>query len=75
MKEKKCEIKLYWTTTIWPKGQLVIPKEIRDILWLEPWKSMTVLMKNNKFIGLVRNEDINELMEYIENEKNISFNK
>lgn len=62
-------MKLYWTTTIWPKGQLVIPKEVRNILNLKPGDSMTVLLKNNKFVGLVRNEDINELMEFIENEK------
>jgi len=69
MKEKKCEIKLYWTVTIWAKWQLVIPKEIRNKLKIKAGDSITVLMKNDKFIGLVRNEDITELMEYIENEK------
>jgi AbrB family looped-hinge helix DNA binding protein len=69
MWNKKCEIKLYWTTTIWPKWQLVIPKEIRNILWLNTGDSMTVLLKDNKFIWIVRNDDVNELMEYIENEK------
>lgn len=67
---KECdnlEMKLYWTTTIWPKGQLVIPKDIRDKLDLKPWDSMTILLKNDKFIGLVRNQDIRELMEYISN--------
>ena len=75
MKEKKCEMKLYWTTTIWAKGQLVIPKEVRDILNLKPGDSMTILLKNNKFIGLVRNDDIEELMEYIKNEKIKNNNK
>ncbi len=69
MKEKKCEIKLYWTVTVWPKWQLVIPKEIRNKLKIKPGDSITVLMKNDKFIGLVRNEDITELMEYVNNEK------
>lgn len=66
MKEyNSCEMKLYGTTTIWPKGQIVIPKDIRDKLDLKPGDSMTVLLKNDKFIWLVRNQDINELMEYI----------
>lgn len=73
--EKKCDIKLYWTVTIWPKWQIVIPKEIRNKLDLETGNSITVLVKNDKFIGLVRNDDITELMEYIENEKNISIKK
>ena len=75
MKDKKCEIKLHWTVTMWPKWQIVIPKEIRNILKLEAWDSMTILLNNNKFIGLVRNDDIEELMEYIKNEKIKNNNK
>lgn len=75
MKEKKCNIKLYWTTTLWPKWQIVIPKDIREILWLEAWDSMTILLNNDKFIGLVRNDDIWELMEYIDNERKNLKNK
>jgi len=30
---------------------------------------MTILLNNDKFIGLVRNDDVEELMEYIKNEK------
>lgn len=75
MKEKKCEIKLYWTTTIWPKWQLVIPKEIRDKLWLNSGDSMSIILKDDKFIWILRNQDINELMEYVQSEKNINLKK
>jgi AbrB family looped-hinge helix DNA binding protein len=68
MKEKKCDIKLYWTTTIWPKWQLVIPKEIRDKLDLKAGDSMSIILKDDKFIWILRNKDISELMEYIEKE-------
>lgn len=68
MKKIKCKIKLYWTTTIWPKWQLVIPKEIRDKLDIKPGDSMSIIMKDDKFIWILRNKDISELMEYIENE-------
>lgn len=67
--DKKCDIKLYWTTTIWTKWQIVIPKEIINMLNLNTWDSLSVLMKNDKFIWLVRNQDINELMEYVNSEK------
>ncbi len=59
-----CEIKLYWTTLIWVKGQIVIPKDIRDKLKLNHGDSITILLKDDKFIGLVRNQDIKELLEY-----------
>ncbi|MDD2870695.1 MAG: AbrB/MazE/SpoVT family DNA-binding domain-containing protein [Candidatus Gracilibacteria bacterium] len=69
MKKNKCVIKLYGTTTIGPKGQVVIPKEVRNILNLNTGDSISVLIKDDKFIGMVKNEDISELMEYIESEK------
>ena len=65
MEEKKCDIKLCGVTTVWPKGQVVIPKEIRDKLNIEKWDSLAILLSQGKFIGLVRNEDVTELMDYI----------
>lgn len=65
MHNKKCEMKLYWTTSIWPKWQLVIPKEVRELLWLNTWDSITVVVKDDRFIGLVRNNDLTELMEFV----------
>ncbi|MDD3646084.1 MAG: AbrB/MazE/SpoVT family DNA-binding domain-containing protein [Candidatus Gracilibacteria bacterium] len=70
MKKNFCDIKLLGTVTIGPKGQIVIPKEIRDKLALESGDSMSVLLKDDKFIGLVRNKDLNELMEFVNSEKN-----
>ncbi len=68
MQEKKCEMKLYGTTNIWPKWQIVIPKEVRELLWLKSWDSMTVVVKDDRFIWLVRNNDLTELMEYFKME-------
>ncbi len=70
MQEKLCDIKLYGTTNIWPKWQIVIPKEIRDKLNINPGDSMTILLKNDKYIGLVKNQDVNELIEFINSMKN-----
>jgi AbrB family looped-hinge helix DNA binding protein len=64
-KNHMCGIKLYGTTTVGPKWQVVIPKEIRDKLDINPGDSMAIIMKENRFIGLVRNQDIRELLDYI----------
>jgi len=64
-KKHMCDIKLYWTTTVGPKWQIVIPKEIRDKLNINTGDSMAIVMKEDRFIWLVRNEDIRELMDYI----------
>lgn len=68
MNIKKCKIKLYWTTTIWPKWQLVIPKEIRDKLDISTWDSMTIILKDDKFIWIIKNDDLKDLLEYMKNE-------
>ncbi|MFA5917361.1 MAG: AbrB/MazE/SpoVT family DNA-binding domain-containing protein [Candidatus Gracilibacteria bacterium] len=65
MQEKLCDIKLYGTTNIGPKGQIVIPKEIRDKLNLNPGDSITILLKDDKYVGLVKNQDVRELIEYV----------
>lgn len=63
-----CNMKLFWTTTVWPKGQIVIPKEIRDKLNILPWDSMTIILKDDKFIWIIKNENMKELLEYLKNE-------
>lgn len=45
MENKKCSMKLHWTTTVWPKWQVVIPKEVRDLLNISPWDSITIVTK------------------------------
>ena len=67
MKEKCCVMKLYWVVTIWAKWQIVIPKEIREKLSIWPRDTMVVLLKDDKYVWLVKNEDINEIMEYVSN--------
>ena len=68
MLKKMIDLKVVSTTTVWPKWQIVIPKEIRDTLNIKPWDNMVVLMKNWKYIWLVKNDDIWDLMKYITSE-------
>lgn len=68
MKGKKCNMKLYWTTTVWPKWQIVIPKDVRNILDIETWDNLVVLMKDWKYIGLVKNDNMWDLMKYMSSE-------
>ena len=60
-----CDIKLHGVVKIGPKGQVVLPKEIRDKLWVKPGDSMSIILKNDKYIWILRNEDVSELMEYV----------
>jgi AbrB family looped-hinge helix DNA binding protein len=68
MLKKIINLKVVVTTTIWTKWQIVIPKEIREKLDLNPWDNMVVLMKDDKYIWLVKNDNIWDLMKYITSE-------
>jgi AbrB family looped-hinge helix DNA binding protein len=61
-------MKLHGTTTIWPKGQIVIPKEVRDILKLSPWDSVAIITKDDKAVAIIKKENIQELLEYMKSE-------
>ena len=68
MLKKMIDLKIIGTTSVGPKWQIVIPKEVRDTLWIKPGDNMVVLMKNWKYMGLVKNDDIWDLMKYVTSE-------
>ena len=68
MLKKMINLKVVWTTSVWPKWQIVIPKEVRDILDIKPWDNMVVLMKENKYVWLVKNDNIWDLMKFVTSE-------
>ena len=59
-----CPPAMYGMVTIGAKGQIVIPKEVRDLLNLQPGDNLIVLAKS-KAIGLVRSTDLDEVMKYL----------
>lgn len=73
MKECKEEMKLILsgTWTISPKWQIVIPKEVRDILWLKSWDNITFVLKDNAALVLIPSTSLDDLMHYVSQEKNI----
>jgi AbrB family looped-hinge helix DNA binding protein len=68
MLKKMINLKIVGTTSIWSRWQIVIPKEVRDKLDLKPWDNMVVLMKDDKYIGLIKNDNIWDLMKYVTSE-------
>ena len=66
---KKYSLKLCWVVTIWPKWQIVIPKDIRDIMNIKTWDKLAIVVKDGKYLWLIKNEDIQEIKDYIEYEQ------
>lgn len=72
---KECEdikqkwwIKMHSTVTVWTKWQVVIPADVRELLWIKPWDSMMVVTKHLMAIWMVKTDNIEELMTYIKKE-------
>lgn len=66
--DEKCSwmsLKIRWTVTIWPKWQIVIPKDARDALDIKPWDNMLVLYSlEKKHIWIVKNDDLQKIIDY-----------
>lgn len=68
MLKKLINLKVVWTTSVWERWQVVIPKEVREMLDIKKWDNLVVLMKDNKYIWMVKSDNIWDLMKYITSE-------
>lgn len=66
--QKKCDVCMYGSVTVGTKGQVVIPKEVREALNVNPGDTLLVVTKHNKAIGMVKTDDMEALMEYMRKE-------
>ena len=71
--QKEHTLRICGTWSIGSKWQIVIPKDVRDLLGMKPWDSMSFLLKDEKFLWMVPNNSIDLIMQYIESEKNVSL--
>lgn len=62
------DIKMCGNVTVGPKWQVVIPKEVRDTLDIKAGDSLVVIMKAEKAVGMIKAENIPEMIKYIESE-------
>ena len=61
-------MKMWGNVTVGPKGQIVIPKEVRDLLDIHPWDSLVTISKWNIAVWFIKNGDMQSIMEYMQEE-------
>lgn len=77
MSKNKCKeindefwVKIYWTVIVWTKWQVVIPAQIRKDFNINAWDNLIVVTKHWKAIWMVKQDDIEEFMEFMKDEIN-----
>lgn len=66
---KAPEGKYAWTATVGEKGQIVIPKQAREIFGIKPGDTLLILGDENHGIAIPPKNTLNELMQIIFDEK------
>ncbi|PID83790.1 AbrB family transcriptional regulator [Candidatus Gracilibacteria bacterium] len=62
------DLKIHNSVTVGTKGQIVIPKEVRDMLDIKEGDTLITITKYNKSVGFVKTEAIEEFIELLKAE-------
>jgi len=63
-----CEIKIHGKVTVWPKSQIVIPKEVRTLIGIKPGDDLMIVSKWDMAIAMVKSGDIQKFLQYMHSE-------
>ncbi|UFX82902.1 AbrB/MazE/SpoVT family DNA-binding domain-containing protein [Candidatus Absconditicoccus praedator] len=66
--QETCGVKIHGTAKVGPKGQIVIPQEVRQMLDLNPGDNVMVGTKHGKVVWVIKPEDINEFSDRMKKE-------
>ena len=63
-------VKMHGKVTVWPKSQVVIPKDVRDLLHIAPGDDLMIISKWEIAIGMIKSDDVQKFLNYIGSEMN-----
>jgi len=61
-------VKMHGKVTVWPKSQVVIPKDVRDLLKIIPGDDLMIISKWDIAIGMIKSDDVQKFLLYINSE-------
>ena len=70
--QKNTGVKMHGSVTVGTKGQIVIPKDVRDMLDITEWDTLMTMTKYGKFVGFIKAEDMSEFIDLLKSECYIS---
>ncbi len=67
-----CGVKMHGSVTVGTKGQIVIPKDVRDMLEISEGDTLMTMTKYGKSVGFIKAEDMNDFINLLKAECNIT---
>lgn len=61
---------MHGKVSVWPKSQIVIPKDVRDLLNIKPGDDLMFITKGDIAIGMIKSDDVQKFLQYIHAELN-----
>lgn len=65
------DVRMHGSVTVGTKWQVVIPKEVRDMLDLNEGDSLLTITKYGKFVGFIKTDDVEDFINLLKAECNI----
>jgi AbrB family looped-hinge helix DNA binding protein len=59
------EIKIHGKVTVWPKSQIVIPKDVRTLIGIKPGDDLMIVSKWDMAIAMVKSDDVQKFLQYM----------
>ncbi len=66
-----CGVKMHGSVTVGTKWQIVIPKDVRDMLQISEGDTLMTMTKYGKFVWFIKAEDMEEFISLLKSECNI----
>jgi AbrB family looped-hinge helix DNA binding protein len=64
-------VKMHGSVTVGTKWQIVIPKDVRDMLGIIEWDTLMTMTKYGRFVWFIKAEDMEDFIELLKSECNL----
>ncbi len=58
-------VKMHGKVSVWPKSQIVVPKNVRELLHIKPGDDLMVITKGDIAIGMIKSDDVQKFLQYV----------
>ena len=62
------KVKMHGKVSVWPKSQVVIPKDVRELLNIKPGDDLMIITKWDMAIAMIKADDVPKFLQYIKSE-------